>query len=106
MAFTYILRCCDGSFYVGSTRDLEQRLWQHSLGAGAEYTRRRLPVALVFAEEFESVADAYALEKRIQGWSRAKRVALIESRYEDLPALSRKIFSKPDAVPPPTPSVE
>jgi putative endonuclease len=101
MAYTYILRCADGSYYVGSTRDLESRVWQHSIGAGAEYTRRRLPVTVVFAEEFEQVADAYALEKRIQGWSRAKREALIESRYGDLPQLSKKNFVKPRPSPPP-----
>ena len=61
----------------------------------------RLPVTVVFAEEFEQVADAYALEKRIQGWSRAKREALIESRYGDLPQLSKKNFVKPRPSPPP-----
>ena len=101
MPHTYILRCADGSYYVGSTRDLESRVWQHSIGAGAEYTRRRLPVTLVFAEEFERVADAYALEKRIQGWSRAKREALIEGRYGDLPRLSKKDFARPDPAPRP-----
>jgi len=48
MAFTYILRCADGSYYVGSTRNLEHRLWQHESGVeGTEYTRRRRPVTLV-----------------------------------------------------------
>ena len=92
MPFTYILRCSDGSYYVGSTRNLEQRVWQHNSGLGAEYTKRRLPVTLVFAEEFERVDEAFAMEKRIQGWSRRKREALIEGRFSDLPALSRKTF--------------
>lgn len=90
MAHVYILRCSDNSYYVGSTRNLENRLEQHARGAGAEYTRRRLPVTLVFAYELERVDDAYALEKRIQNWSRAKREALIDGRYGDLPVLSRK----------------
>jgi len=92
--YVYILKCADGSYYVGSTRDLEQRLWQHSTGQGAAYTRRRLPVRLVFAQEFDRVDEAYALEKRVQGWSRAKREALIEGRFNDLPRLSKKEFGE------------
>lgn len=97
MAFMYILECADGSFYVGSTVSLGHRLEQHQRGLGAAYTRRRLPVRLVYAEEFESLAEAFAFEKRVQGWSRRKRQALIEGRREDLPGLSRSR----DAVDPP-----
>jgi putative endonuclease len=92
MPFVYILKCIDGSYYVGSTRDLERRLSQHASGHGAEYTRKRLPVTIVFAQEFERIDEAYLMEKRVQGWSRAKREALIEGRYNDLPRLSRKRF--------------
>ena|SRR5690554_7418072 len=94
MAHVYILECNDESYYVGSTRNLENRLEQHANGVGAEYTRRRLPVKLVFAYELERVDEAFALEKRIQNWSRAKREALIEGRFADLPALSRKKWPK------------
>jgi putative endonuclease len=87
--FTYILECADGSYYVGSTFDLERRLTRHSSGEGAEYTRRRRPVRLIWTAEFASVRDAYFLEKQIQGWSHAKRKALIEARFEDLPELAR-----------------
>jgi putative endonuclease len=69
-------------------------VWQHSIGKGSEYTKRRLPVTLVFAAEFERIDEAYAMEKRIQGWSRRKREALIEGRYEELPGLSRKVFRR------------
>ena len=89
MAWTYILRCSDGSYYVGSTRDLERRLFQHQQGLGGRYTSRRLPVVLVWAHEFARVSEAYGFEKQIQGWSRAKREALIEGRIADLPRLSR-----------------
>ena len=89
MAYMYILRCGDGSFYVGSTVDLERRLGQHNEGEGAAYTRRRRPVRLVYCEEFSRVDDAYLREKQVQGWSRAKRLALIEGRLRDLSALSR-----------------
>ena len=96
MPFVYMLRCADGSYYVGSTRDLEKRLWQHSTGHGSAYTSKRLPIAVVFAQEFDRIDEAYALEKRIQGWSRAKREALIEGRYNDLPRLSKKNFGARD----------
>ncbi|GAA2245036.1 GIY-YIG nuclease family protein [Promicromonospora sukumoe] len=89
MAHMYILRCGDGSFYVGSTVDLERRLCQHNEGEGAAYTRRRRPVELVHSEEFSRIDDAYAREKQVQGWSRAKRLALIEDRLEALPELAR-----------------
>jgi putative endonuclease len=88
MAWTYILECSDGSFYVGSTVDLERRVSQHDLGEGAAYTRRRRPVRLVWAAQFARVDDAYAFEKQVQGWRRDKRIALIEGRYDDLPALA------------------
>ena len=93
MPFVYMLRCSDGSYYVGSTRvSLDHRLWQHSTGFGCQYTSTRLPVELVFAQEYERVDEAYAREKQIQGWSRAKREALIRGDHDSLAGLSRKVF--------------
>ena len=69
MAWMYILKCCDGSYYVGSTRDLDVRVGQHQDGSGAAYTRRRRHVELVFSQEFERVDEAFAMEKRVQAWS-------------------------------------
>jgi putative endonuclease len=89
MAWVYILECSDGSFYVGSTVDLEGRVSQHQSGDGATYTRRRRPVRLAWAADFARVDEAFAFEKRVQGWGRAKRIALIEGRWSDLPALAR-----------------
>ena len=90
MPFTYMLRCADGTYYVGSTRgDLEVRVFQHSSGTGSRYTACRRPVTLVWSAEFDRVTDAFALEKQLQGWSRAKRQALIEGRFADLPVLAR-----------------
>ena len=86
-----MLRCADGSLYVGSTRSLEQRIDQHASGQGSRYTSHRLPVELVFAEEFANIGDAYRREKQIQGWGRAKRQALIDGLYNDLPRLSKKL---------------
>ena len=78
MGFLYILRCADGTFYVGSTRDLDRRLTQHQAGMGAAYTSRRLPVELAWSGEFARIDDAFLWEKRIQGWSHAKRQAFID----------------------------
>jgi putative endonuclease len=90
MPWIYILRCADGSTYVGSTRDIERRLDQHQRGQGAEYTRRRLPVELAFVHYDDSIAAAFALEKRIQGWSGAKREALIRGDFDAISAAARK----------------
>lgn len=90
MAFMYILECADGSYYVGSTLHLEDRLFQHSVGEGSAYARCRLPVKLVYHEDYLRVEDAFAREKQVQGWGRAKRIALITGHVESLNALSRK----------------
>ena len=94
MAWMYILECSDGTSYVGSTKDLEYRLSEHQEGKGAKYTSRRLPVKLVYSEEYERVVDAYAREKQIQNWSRAKREALVNGNQESLPKLAKKDFEK------------
>jgi predicted GIY-YIG superfamily endonuclease len=94
MAYVYILRCADGSYYVGSTRNLETRLWQHQSGVGATYTRARLPVELVWQAEYEHVGEAFTWEKRIRGWSRAKREALIRGHFGALPGLAKKDFGR------------
>jgi len=94
MPYVYMLRCRDGSYYVGSARSLDSRMAQHLSGNGGDYTSKRMPVVLVFAQEFDRIDDAYVMEKRVQGWSRAKREALIEGRYNDLPRLSKKQFKR------------
>jgi putative endonuclease len=90
MPFIYILECADGAYYVGSTWNLEKRLWEHNNGLGANFTRKRLPVRLVYSEHSDEVSVAFAREKQVQGWSRAKKRALIEGRWADLPGLSRR----------------
>jgi putative endonuclease len=96
MAYVYILECADGSYYVGSTRSLERRVWEHNVGLGSAYTRRpgRRPVVLVWSGECEHVAEAFALEKQIQNWSRAKREALIRGDFAALPGLAKKKFPR------------
>lgn len=90
MAWVYILECADGSYYTGSTFDLQRRIWEHNEGLGANFTRKRRPVQLVFAEESESVEVAFQREKQIQGWSRATKRAVVEGRFTDLPHLSQR----------------
>jgi putative endonuclease len=90
----YILECSDGSYYVGSTKDLEYRLSEHQAGKGAKYTSRRLPVKLVYSEEYGRVVDAYIREKQVQNWSRAKREALFNGNEQALPTLAKKNFAK------------
>ena len=87
--WVYILQCIDMTYYTGSARNLKQRILQHKDGEGANYTKKRLPVRLVFAEHFDRIDHAFALEKRIQGWGRKKKQALIQGKYELLPALSK-----------------
>jgi putative endonuclease len=94
MAWMYILKCADDSFYVGSTRSLELRMAQHQSGKGSRYTSGRLPVELVYGEEYDRVVDAYAREKQVQNWSRAKREALISGDTDMLPPLAKKKFAK------------
>jgi putative endonuclease len=90
MAWVYILECSDGSFYVGSTTDLDRRVWQHQNGEGATYTRRRRPVRLLWSAPFDRIDEAWMFEKQVQGWGRAKRIALIEGRLDDLPSLASR----------------
>jgi putative endonuclease len=92
--YTYILKCADGSFYTGSTKCLEKRLWEHNSGTGANYTSTRIPVELVYYEEYTRIDEAFYREKQIQGWGRKKKLALINGRPELLPKLAKKVFKK------------
>ena len=86
--YTYILHCSDGSYYTGSTKNLALRLEQHQAGEGANHTRKRLPVKLIYYEEYNRIDEAFYREKQIQGWSRKKKEALIEGKQELLPQLA------------------
>jgi putative endonuclease len=90
-AFVYILRCADDSYYVGSTRgDLQKRVAEHQTGAGDGYTARRRPVSLVFHQDFDRIEDAVSAERRLKGWRREKKEALIREELSALPALARR----------------
>ena len=76
-AFVYILRCGDGSLYTGYTTDLTARVNRHNAGKGAKYTRSRLPVELIYFEEFESKSGAKSREGKIKQLTRAEKLLLI-----------------------------
>lgn len=80
----YILECSGGSYYVGSTKNLELRLAQHKAGEGANHTKKRLPIKLVYCEEYDRIDFAFYREKQVQGWNRKKKEALIEGIPEKL----------------------
>ena len=84
----YILECADGSFYTGSTSNLPKRMAEHERGAHPKnYTHDRHPVTLVWQQEFPRPQQMVEAERRIKGWTREKKIALIEGRHEDLKQL-------------------
>jgi putative endonuclease len=88
IGYMYILECDDGYYYTGSTTDLEKRIEQHQNGEGANFTKKHLPVKLVYYEEFDRIDHAFTREKQIQGWSRTKKEALIAASTNLLHNLS------------------
>jgi putative endonuclease len=90
-AYLYILRCADGSYYVGTTvGSLEKRVAEHQAGRFDGYTSRRRPVALAFYQEFDRLEDAAAAERQVKGWRRDKKEALIRGDFAALPSLARR----------------
>lgn len=77
MNYTYIVECADKSLYCGWTNDLEKRIIAHNAGKGAKYTKPRLPVRLVYHEEFETKEEAMSREWQIKQLSRAEKEKLI-----------------------------
>jgi len=78
--YCYVLRCSDGSFYVGITNDLEDRLQEHSRGKDSVYTAKRRPVKLVWSEAHPTKEAARRREIEIKGWSRRKKAGLLLRR--------------------------
>ena len=94
LSYVYILECRDGSYYTGVTNDVYERFKEHKKGVDPKsYTYNSRPLKLVFFGSFTSIEIAIAKEKQIKKWSRAKKLALIEGRYKDLPNLAKKDFS-------------
>ncbi|MBQ7226612.1 MAG: GIY-YIG nuclease family protein [Clostridia bacterium] len=83
MNYTYILRCSDGTLYCGWTNNLEKRIKAHNEGKGAKYTRSRLPVTLVYYEEFETSRDAQSREVKIKRLTRKQKLELINKNKNE-----------------------
>ena len=88
--FTYLLRCSDGSYYAGHTEDIDRRMAEHATGALGGYTAKRLPVRLVWSDSFKTRDEAFAAERKLKGWSRAKKEALIAGDWDLVSQLARK----------------
>jgi putative endonuclease len=96
--YVYILECSNGMFYTGSTIDLARRFKEHQEGLGANFTKKYLPIKLVYVEIFDRIDTAFYREKQIQGWSRKKKMVLINNQKDQLPELSKNYteFGDPD----------
>ena len=90
-ASIYILLCSGRSYYTGITRrSVEERVSEHAQGLMPGYTFTRRPVKLVFSEYYERIVDAIAAERRIKGWSRAKKEAYMRGDFSTLAALAKR----------------
>jgi len=90
LCFVYILKCADGSYYVGSTSDVAERERTHNEGHGAEHTASRRPVRMVYSEPRESWPAARKREAQLKGWSRTKKEALIEGTRAYVHVLAKR----------------
>ena len=88
--WVYLLRCSDSSYYAGHTDNLDSRLWQHQQGICCEWTRTRRPIELVWCAEAPTRYEAIAFERRIKGWTRAKKEALIKGDWSQLTLLAKR----------------
>ena len=88
--YVYMLRCSDGSYYVGHTNDLEHGLAAHERGATEGYTLSRRPVGLVFSDQLSTRLEAFHRERQIKGWSRARKEALTKGGWDGLVELSNR----------------
>ncbi len=91
--FVYLLLCNDGTYYTGVTNDAERRFNEHQNGNDPNsYTFRRRPLQLAYVQTFLDPTSAIAFEKRLKKWSKAKKEALINGDFNELPGLSKKKF--------------
>lgn len=89
-AYLYILRCADGRYYVDTRKTLDERLGEHNAGLHGGFTATRRPVTMVFAQHFETIVDAVAVERQVKGWSRAKKETMINGEWNRLRELARR----------------
>ncbi len=82
MNYTYILECSDGTYYTGWTNNLDKRLKDHNNGKGAKYTKPRLPVDLIYYEEYETKEEAMRREYAIKCMTRSEKDQLVKEYRE------------------------
>ncbi|TGK49505.1 GIY-YIG nuclease family protein [Leptospira bouyouniensis] len=92
MGYMYILVCSDGSYYTGSTKYLSKRIDQHQRGEGSNYTKKRLPVKLIYFEAYTRIDHAFYREKQVQGWSRKKKESLMRQDFHHLKLQAKKVW--------------
>ena len=100
-AWLYIVRCADGSYYVGTTRtSLEMRIAEHNAGTFEGCTASRRPVELIFSQWFDQITDAIENERKLKKWSRAKKEAFIRGDFASLQQLAKRKPPHPSRRPP------
>jgi putative endonuclease len=89
-AYVYLLECSDGTLYCGSSRkEIEERLSEHNNGLFTKsYTYQRRPVKLIWCEKFTNITDAIDCERRLKGWSKAKKLAMIRNDWNEVSRLA------------------
>ncbi|WP_092189143.1 GIY-YIG nuclease family protein [Bradyrhizobium sp. cf659] len=95
--YVYMLRCADGSFYIGSAtgEDVSRRVDEHNAGVYQGYTYSRRPVVLAWSQYFDRITDGIAAERQLKGWSRAKKEALIRSDWKSVSQFARRRAGAP-----------
>ena len=89
-AWVYVLQCSDGTYYTGSTTELDARITKHEIGFYDGYTAARRPVTLKWSAEFPDINEAVVVECQIKGWSRAKKEALMDGDFQLLHELAQR----------------
>jgi predicted GIY-YIG superfamily endonuclease len=84
MPYVYILKCADGTYYVGQTTNIELRMAQHQDGTFGGYTAARRPVMLMWHQHVQTEDEAFKVERKLKKWSQAKKEALIASDFKGL----------------------
>jgi predicted GIY-YIG superfamily endonuclease len=91
MWYLYILKCADGSYYIGHTNDLALRIQRHNSSRAAKWTASRLPAKLVYKESYQNEQEAMLRERQLKNWSRAKKEALARCDIEALKTLAKRL---------------
>ena len=89
MFWLYVLQCGDGTFYIGHTDNIDERMRQHECSTTDSYTAVRKPLSLLFVQEFETRYEALSMERKLKGWSRAKKLAYMAGDWNTVRKLAK-----------------